>query len=270
MDKIPSMNTKLLALKEYVSLSEVKGILGYELKDLVTTRDVYRLVMDGKITVSAKFHHMIDARLGRCMQRDDEKLSNDVQSFMLLDGSRLDFDGKVERVHGLWDLTLLGREATDLHNYFKSDVDEVPGFVSSINAVVLKQGEIFILLQGQSQRLHHIRAVVNGLDSPPMHDDYSDCRSLDYYAHELVVKTSELLRLLQRLKPSSVEADKALTTKERTTYLLLIKALLKHNKIDPLERGVTPAIRMITETAGEPVSENTIRSILNQIRERDN
>lgn len=259
------MNSKLFALKEYVSFEEARFYLSNELQEAVSMRDLYRLAMNGSITVSVKFHHMIDVVLGQKSLAGRTDLNSCLRSFSLPDGSHLEFEGGVKRVGGLWDLTLFGREASDLYKSLKHIVGDAPGLSASINAVLLRQGSAFCLLQGHGDRIHHIRNVINGYDDTPMHKVYADCRSLDYYAHELVIRTSELRRFLDLMNPSSYTVGKELSTKERNTFCLLINALLNELKIDPSERGVTSAIRLMTEQAGEPVSENTIRKILDQV-----
>lgn len=266
-DKKSGMNTKLFALKEHVSLEEARFYLSDELQEAISMLDLYRLVMDGNITVSVKFHHLIDGVLGHKNSAGCSESNPSKRSFSLPDGSQLEFDQEVKRIEGLWDLTLFGREASDLYKSLKHVVGDVPSLRASVNAVVLNQGNTFCVLQGHAERIHHIRNVINGYDDSPMHDVYADCRSLDYYTHEFVIKTSELQRFLnlinQSSKPEPVE--KELLTKERKTYCSMIYVLLKGLEIDPSARGVVPSIRLLTEQAGKPVSENTIRKVLDDI-----
>jgi hypothetical protein len=58
---------------------------------------------------------------------------------------------------------------------------------------------------------------------------------------------------------------KPLATTERNTLLVLIAALCKQAKIDYKERGISGAIVKATEEVGAPVTDDTIRKILNQI-----
>ena len=81
-------------------------------------------------------------------------------------------------------------------------------------------------------------------------------------------KTTELTRFLQSLQdepPALPQVEQILSAKERKTLLTVIGALLKEQKIAPSERGVASAIKWMTETAGTPITENTIRKILGQV-----
>ncbi|HHI5022031.1 TPA: hypothetical protein ACP5VK_005248 [Vibrio parahaemolyticus] len=96
---------------------------------------------------------------------------------------------------------------------------------------------------------------------------FEDSRSLEENSCQLVIKTDELTRLIQSLdmeldQPS--QKDKLLL-KEHTTFLLLLYILLKEQSIDPYKRGMASPIRLMTENAGYPLSQNTIRNVLGQI-----
>ncbi len=96
---------------------------------------------------------------------------------------------------------------------------------------------------------------------------YEDSRSLEENDVQLVIKTKELMRLIQSFDmkidlPS--QKDKSLP-KERTTFLLLLYILLKEQGIDPYKRGMTSPIRLMSENTGYLLSPNTIRSVLGQI-----
>lgn len=107
-----------------------------------------------------------------------------------------------------------------------------------------------------------------------MQDELLDCEkfddslTLDDYSYQFVIKTNELIRFVKSLNEDSIplaQSEKSLGVKERNTLLSLIYALLKEQKIDPSDRGVTSAIRLSTEKAGLAISENTIRKILKQV-----
>ncbi|KGY09201.1 hypothetical protein [Vibrio sinaloensis] len=96
---------------------------------------------------------------------------------------------------------------------------------------------------------------------------YEDSRSLEENSCQLVIKTDELTRLIQSLDMElerPIQKDKSLL-KEHTTFLLLLYILLKEQSIDPYKRGMASPIRLMTENAGYPLSQNTIRNVLGQI-----
>lgn len=99
-------------------------------------------------------------------------------------------------------------------------------------------------------------------------ENYEDSLSLEDHSHQFVIRTSELTRFVRSLQdepePASL-AEKTLTTTERNTLLTFIDALLKEQQIDSSRKGLAPSLKLMTEKAGRPISENTIRKILNQV-----
>jgi len=80
-----------------------------------------------------------------------------------------------------------------------------------------------------------------------------------------VVKTSEVTRfIIQSLEETPPEA-KPLTFKERNSLLVLLGAVCKHNDIEPSQRGIATSLVTMTELIGAPLTDDTIRKILNQI-----
>lgn len=98
---------------------------------------------------------------------------------------------------------------------------------------------------------------------------FEDSRSLEENDAQLVIKTSEITKLIQSLDAGSdiePQKDKSLT-QERTTFLILLYTLLKEQKIDPYRRGVTSSVRLMTENAGYRLADNTILKVLSQMRD---
>lgn len=96
---------------------------------------------------------------------------------------------------------------------------------------------------------------------------YEDSRSLEENSCQLVIKASELTRLIQSLGTEqglSNQKDKSLL-KEHTTFLILLYVLLREQSIDPYKRGMASSIRLMTENTGYPLALNTIRNVLSQI-----
>lgn len=96
---------------------------------------------------------------------------------------------------------------------------------------------------------------------------FEDSRSLEENDAQLVIKTSELTRLIQLIDSgldNEPRRDKSLL-QERTTFLIILYVFLREQKIDPYRRGVTSPIKLMTENAGFPLSDNTIRNVLGQI-----
>ncbi|NOH24335.1 hypothetical protein [Vibrio europaeus] len=113
----------------------------------------------------------------------------------------------------------------------------------------------------------------NGANKPTFIDnarneDFFDCLGLDSYPHQLVIKTEEITRFVQSLQdelsvPS--QEDKPLAARERNTLLALIGALCEEANIDLSIRGISTSVQEITERAGVPISNETIRKIVEQV-----
>ncbi|MDC5854531.1 hypothetical protein [Vibrio europaeus] len=61
------------------------------------------------------------------------------------------------------------------------------------------------------------------------------------------------------------QEDKPLAARERNTLLALIGALCEEANIDLSIRGISTSVQEITELAGVPISNETIRKIVEQV-----
>ena len=87
-----------------------------------------------------------------------------------------------------------------------------------------------------------------------------------------VIKTREITRFitehhLMEAESSVQRQEKPLGIKERNTLYKLIGALCKNSDIDLSVRGVATSLEKITELAGTPISNETIRQILNKMKQ---
>lgn len=85
------------------------------------------------------------------------------------------------------------------------------------------------------------------------------------FLEDLAEATGESVDQLTRRNPSGDESAKAMSTKERNTLLVLIAALCKEAKVDYKQRGISIAIKAMTEQIGAPISDDTIRRVFGQI-----
>ncbi|CDU09297.1 putative phage protein [Vibrio diabolicus] len=129
----------------------------------------------------------------------------------------------------------------------------------------------YFTAQEQEELAELVDSVV-GADNE--HQRYRNSSTLDEHDYQFVVRAEELTRFIEELNKKPTEQpteqpteDKSLTVKERNTLLTFIGVLLKEQGLNPSTKGITPAIRLMTETAGTPISENTIRKILKQVSE---
>ncbi|GAB1621406.1 hypothetical protein AAOGI_14560 [Agarivorans albus] len=183
----------------------------------------------------------------------------DKSEFQLMVDFKLDKEAESRKV-----LNMRGLSEDDFFDFVENRGDKAKGeFVSFIEkegdkgAAYLTNSEIMSVYEW---------AFGKGLPYPK--HTYVNSTSLECHNLQLVIRTRELTRFVTSLQDNNQfesSKNKVLQTKERNTYLTLIAALFKELKIEPSVRGVTPAISSITETAGTPISENTIRKILNDV-----
>jgi hypothetical protein len=62
-------------------------------------------------------------------------------------------------------------------------------------------------------------------------------------------------------------SDKPPSTKERNSYLKLIKGILKEQGLDPGERGIAKELSGMVDRAGQSLGQDKIRGILKEIQE---
>jgi len=95
-------------------------------------------------------------------------------------------------------------------------------------------------------------------------NNYYPSGGLDENDYVLVVRTKEVTRFIQSLEDTPQD-EKPLASKERNSLLVLIAALCKEANIDHKQRGVVASLVAMTELNGTPLTDDTIRKILNQI-----
>jgi hypothetical protein len=208
-------------------------------------------------------------------------------------------DSKVVSIRGLWDLTMIGSEALDIEHYYQQETSGLEVTLTCLEGTLLRQGDIICQLQSDfddNEYQEGSKAAKQKLEqfitSNKLTDDeikklrdkyqaerkkylggkreiervptYYPSGGLDEHDYVLVVKTKEVTRFIQSLEDTPPEA-KPLTSKERNSLLVLIGALCKQVDIEPKQRGVTSSVVAMTELVGAPLTDDTIRKILNQI-----
>ena len=82
----------------------------------------------------------------------------------------------------------------------------------------------------------------------------------------LVVRTDALQRFQEQLEKDDVgKQEKPYSFNERRSHLILIASLLDYSAIDMNERGAAVDIAKITEEYGDPLSDDTVRRVLEKI-----
>ncbi|MBO2560448.1 hypothetical protein I6M33_07410 [Shewanella algae] len=262
--------SKLLKLDGFVSMADAQEYLGKAIGENLSYAEIYQLVLNQDLVVSARFDAHECALLGKYIPFTPEQyvelLSQQQvpEEWSWIDLNHIHYDGdkaqyyafnpSLTSITGCWDFTMLGAEAVAIDHYFRIQAaNSVHGGLCGVElnipreGILLSNGEQIARLQARTQLDQSIK--------------------FDYFLNKLVFKKHEINRFLQSLEtqPDGGVKEKSLSGKERNTFLLIINALLAELGICASDKGIAPAIRLITETAGTPISENTIRSILKQI-----
>ncbi|EKO3415605.1 hypothetical protein ACOIPL_001098 [Vibrio fluvialis] len=264
--------SKLLKLKRFFTLKEASKYLSSAFEENVSVSDIYSFALDRHLTLSVKFNSVIEASVGyEFAESELPYRANESNSFVSRFGSRIFFEDGVMITEGIFDLSLFGREFMDLNRLYMQSIGEVAWECSPVDSVILKKNGFYYKLKGIESQIDEGPHVVPEGRNLDRSESRVDCRTLNYYAHTLVIRKEELDRFISAqddeapVDPIPVEDEKPLATRERNTLLTVIGALLKEQGITPSDRGVASAIQLMTETIGSVVSENTIRKILGQI-----
>jgi len=208
-------------------------------------------------------------------------------------------DSKITSISGLWDLTMIGSEALDIEHYYQQETSGLEVTLTCLEGTCLRQGDVICQLQtdfdnneyttgskAAKQKLEQyiISNKLTADETKKLNDEYQAQREkflggkreyerernyfpsggLDEHDYVLVIKTNEVTRFIQSLEDTPQEA-KPLTSKERNSLLVLLGAVCNHSDIEPSQRGIATSLVAMTELIGAPLTDDTIRKILNQI-----
>lgn len=310
--------SKLFKLKKWLTLEEAANHIANLLGEPVSLADLYRLSLDGHLTLSVNFVNGAEARLGKRVKTEDVQfylMENDLltnekleipysvpinHEIYVSDDDWISLDKKVVSIRDVWDLTMLGSEAIDIEFFYQQLTSGLEVTLVSLDGVFLKKDEVIAQLQtdfddnefqvgskanksvlerfiieqevnkDKEKELWGIynderKKFLEERETKKKENNYFPSGGLDQHEYVLVIKTTEIIRFIQSLDESS-EKNKPLTSKERNSLLILIGALCKQVDIDPNKRGVASSLMGMTELIGAPLTDDTIRKILNQIK----
>jgi hypothetical protein len=309
--------SKLFKLKEWLTLEEAANHIANLLGESVILADLYRLALDGHLTLSVNFVNGAQARLGKRVKPEDvqfylmenhvltnEKLEIPYRmpvnhEIRVADNDWISIVGNVVSIRDVWDLTMLGSEAIDIEFYYQQMTSGLEVTLVGLEGVFVEKDDVIAQLQtdfddnefqkgskAQEKELEQFifsnevskaetkelknkfkidrEEYLDHRKSRPRDDNYFPSGGLDEHDYVLVVRTNELNRFVRSLEDTSSD-ERPLTSKERNSLLVLIGALCKEVHIDPTQRGVASSLVAMTELIGAPLTDDTIRKILNQI-----
>jgi hypothetical protein len=208
----------------------------------------------------------------------------------------LRLDEKVSSIRNVWDLPMLGGERLDIEHYYQQLTGGPAVTLSNLDGAFLEKGEVVCqllesweeneyqsgsLAQQRDMESHILKHNLPSEEASKIRSDFKKKRNEfleklksqtdeeNYYPAAglpeegvLVVRTQAIIDFLNSLQG---DTERPIVTKERQTLLVIIAALCNEAGIDYQQRGIASAIQCLTETIGAPISDDTIRKVLNQI-----
>jgi len=277
--------SKLLKLKETLTLSETAKHLSIMLGEDVTEADILRLALDGHLKLSVNLVNHSSGILGKIVSfaetewflspplgKIDTSSSELVSNLSSLNGLPVNLTESISKLPVEdWSKYYCFLRSIQVEDDKFINLEERAGPIEGLWDLPMFGAERLdiedkyqMLTGGPRVTLHNIDGVflVQGDTVCLVHDnrDFPSSTIPDDFL--LVVKTDELRAFEVNL---SNNVSKPLNTTERNTLLTLIAALCKFDGVDPNARDATSQIVQMTEDLGAPISDDTIRKVLHQI-----
>lgn len=284
--------SKLFKLKKFFTLDEAARHFSSSLEEEVTKADIYSLALEGHLTISIRFQGMLTMSPGRIFEDTADDSSPDMtihkgmalgedlkepciiskaSGFPMSFREWLFFGREIMYADGVWDLSMLGQEHGYIERLYREEAggEGFGGFNGRIKAIVLKRDDSFCKLKDIDRPLGLPEREVASFIDNARNEDFFDCLNLDNYPHQLVVKAAELTRFINSLQDEPpAHGEKPLSIKRRNSLFILIRALCAQQGIDPLARGAATPLQEMTELEGTPLSNETIRQILIEMKKQ--
>lgn len=138
--------SKLLALKEWLTLEEASLYISEHINEKVTITDLYRFSFNRHLTISIMFNEPTYALRGKFIGNESTAISekntisarNKLQTFS---SASILLDDDFFMLDGMWDLSMLGAEAREVKDHFNSDTLRKKNPLTDYQGVFLKKGE---------------------------------------------------------------------------------------------------------------------------------
>ena len=296
---------KLLKLKQYLSINDSADYLSATLEETVSVADIYELSLEGHLAISIRLTNQAYAK--KVDLASELELTNSEERFGL--AQAIEVDEQVHIFNGLYDLAMIGEERFELRKLYQREIEGDSPVLSELSGFYVKyEGCIYKLLESlpvtkteesQISKEARLESLLNskGLTSQSQFDDpltvfenlsineieqvaelispFNDGENnssipLDRHAYQLVLKTTELQRLISQINNSSISdisEEKPIHPPEKRSYLKLISMFLKQYDFDLAKKGNTTALSTMLEQAGLSLCDNTVRKILREVED---
>jgi hypothetical protein len=232
-----------------------------------------------------------------------EKLNVMLMSLRIGEDRYITLSDQVSTLKGVWDLPMIGNERLDIEHEFQNLSGGPDVTLQGLDGAFVEgpDGQICQLLEsfdqnefqdGSTANLDKLKQTIRdqNIDEPEamrllnIHKEKrkiflekesfnreSSRHSNNHYPASglpkdsvLVVRTNALREFEKRINDDSA-GEKALSTTERNTLLIIIEALCRYTDIKSQERGTAPKIVSLTHAVGAAVGDDTVRDVLKQI-----
>jgi len=267
--------SKLFQLKSWLELNEAAKALGALIGEEIDKGDLFRLALDGHLTMSVRFIAPTRAKCGKVVPSEEaqwltipslygEGVVRCVDGTALPDGSVVEYERRIRTLIDVWDLAMLGGDQLELENRYEESQCRVPPDLMNLEGAFVTDGKGLYC-----QLLERNENSKVSLDHPiddPCH--YYPAAGLPEDS-VLVVKTSVLKALAAKVTAEAKPVEeRPLGQRERTTLLTIIAALARIARIDVgRPSSAAAAIESQTTLMGVRVAARTIEGHLNRIAE---
>lgn len=274
--------SKLLKLKDWVTIPEAARHLSQIVAEPVSEPDVLQLALDGHIKLSVYFPNRAKARMGRIIPYSvvpiielpfqfgegtvvytDGYPLNDLEEGEQFapDAPFIHFDEEVVTIDGIWDLAMLGNERIDIEYDLQALINGPQVTLVNIEGTFLNRSDgTWATLQDKSED----KTITNADGSKKrVEGSYYPAGGLGLDCVR-VVRVSELLALQSKLEGPGL--DKPLSNRERDTLLTIIAVLCKEAGYDYNRHAKTAGnIHGTAAEMGISIGESTVESHLKRI-----
>jgi hypothetical protein len=154
--------SKLFKLSEWLTLDDAAKHLSTALGEPVKVADVYRLALDGHLTLSVNFVNGAKGKMGKIVGRSgikwhefsegfplpDELIQKNGKPIRVMESLKVDdkryinFEDKVRTVSDVWDLMMIGAERLDVEHYYQ-------GLTGGVDITLTCLGGVFVERNGR-------------------------------------------------------------------------------------------------------------------------